>query len=54
MERPLWLWVHGTKKSILNGLRRILLEPITFKMMVPRQSGKDEPYLPLDLISRVF
>lgn len=37
--KPLWLSGHGTKKSILNGLRRILLELIIFKMMVPRQSG---------------
>ena len=40
MGKPLWLWGHGTKKNILNGLRRIPPEPITFKMMGPRQSGK--------------
>lgn len=47
MGKPLWLWGHGTKKSMLNGLRKTRLEHIIFKTTAPRQSGKD--YLPLIL-----
>lgn len=45
MGKLLWLWGHGTKKSMWNGLRKTLLELIIFKTTAPRQSGKD--YLPL-------
>lgn len=45
MGKHLWLWEHGTKKSMLNGPRKTRLERIIFKTMAPRQSGKN--YLPL-------